>query len=484
MNSKEKISLSWFQRKRYSGKFIAYSNNEIYASDNSFWDCRHKAREKLSGKVGIRKNLSYLYIEQKNNIFRGLLFVFLGFFIFESLMYDLLSSNQIASYKKAEIFIFYNSMILSIFLASLLIISPVVKSHNFFGSIGEAIGKKERQLGWEVALTGISIFIFLGTIIIELTTYIEFKIILDSIYISLSGILLILQFWFSLKEERKLKKLHYYLIDLITLEDRLSYSEIASYLSEIPEIKNKNISDTNSLLLTLEASLESPFSLARVIAFNILFRDLGITLGSIFVSFAIGYILYIDYIVENLIAARIFGSFLSAGLLLFYALVKRSTSSLFAESFVKTHAHFMLRPGGADRIYMKFFPDEVSKMKEKSILTILRQSVLLTTGLGVFFLLYGLELVALISFSRDYEFIEIMNSASLAFGMIPVFLFILYVARAGTKSWILSIESKMIELDQKLETQIGIGPNEILGYLHEAHSKYNEIFKNSVSDSD
>ena len=168
--------------------------------------------------------------------------------------------------------------------------------------------------------------------------------------------------------------------------------------------------------------------------------------------------------------------FLAAGLLLFYALVKKSTSNLFAESFVKSHSHFSLRPGGADRIYMKFFPHEVKEMKEKSILTILHQSVLLTAGLGIFFLLYGLELVVLINFFKDLQ-IDLINSVSLAFGMIPVFIFILYVARAGTKTWILRIENRMIELDQKLETQIGMSPNQILGYLHEAQAIYTELYK-------
>lgn len=476
MSDQERISLSWIRRKRFEGKFVAYCDNVIYASDNSYSDCKHKAREKLSGKSDIRKNLSYTYIEKKSTIRRGLFLVFLGFVIFEYLLYEIISSPILLLYKKIEIFIFYNSVILSIFLASILIISPVVHSNNFFGTIGEAIVNKERQLGWEVALAGVLIFIFLGSIIVEITTYIEFKIDLNSIFIVLTFVLVFIQAWFALREDRKLKKLHYSLIDLITLQDRLTYSEIASYLSEIPQIKDKNISDTNSLLFTLEASLESPFSLTRVIAFRILFRDLAIMLGSIFLSFAIGYILYIDNLVTDLIATRIFGSFLAAGLLLFYALVKKSTSSLFAESFVKSHSHFMLRPGGADRIYMKFFPNEVIEMKEKSILTILHQSVLLTTGLGIFFLLYGLELVILVSFFQGFP-IDLINSISLAFGMIPVFLFILYVARVGTKTWILRIENRMVELDKQLETQIGMSPNQILSYLHEAQAVYNELYK-------
>ncbi len=476
MSSQKPLNLSWIRRRRYQGKFIAYYDNIIYASDSSYSDCKHKARENLSGKLDIRKNLSYTYIEKKSTIHRGMLIVFLGFLLFEYMLYELLSSPLLFSYKKIEIFIFYNSVILSIFLASILIISPVVHSKNFFGTIGEAIVNKERQLGWEVALSGVLIFIFLATIVIEITTYIEFKIDLNVFFIILPGFLLFLQVWFTLREDRKLKKLHYSLIDLITLQDRLTYSDIASYLSEIPQIKDKNISDTNPLLLTLEASLESPFSLTRVIAFRILFRDLAIMLGSIVLSFGIGYILFIDNLVTNLIATRIFGSFLAAGLLLFYALVKKSTSTLFAESFIKSHPHFMLRPGGADRIYMKFFPIEVTQMKEKSILTILRQSVLLTAGLGFFFLLYGIELVLLVNFFGNYP-IDLINSLTLAFGMIPVFIFILYVARAGTKSWILSIENSMVELDQKLETEIGLNPNQILGYLHEAQLKYNEIYR-------
>ena len=480
MSSQEKISLSWIQRKRFEGKFIAFSDNKIYASGNSYWDCKHKAREKLSGKMNIRKNLTYTYVEKKSTVRRGLLFVFLGFILFELDISQIILSTDpsLLLYKKIEVFIFYNSVVLSIFLASLLIISPVVRSHNFFGALGEAIVNKERQLGWEVALTGVLIFIFLGTIIIQFTVFVEFKIVLNYMFIVYAGLLLVIQSYFAMKEERNLKKLHYYLIDLITLEDRISYSEIASYLSEIPEIKNKNISDTKSLLLTLEASLESPFSLTRVIAFHILFRDLAIMMGSIFVSFAVGYFLYIDNIVTNLIATRIFGSFLAAGLLLFYALIKKSTSKLFAESFVKTHSHFMLRPGGADRIYMKFFPQEVIEMKEQSILTILGQSVLLTTGLGLFFLIYGVELILVINFLNK-TLGEFINSISLTFGMIPVFLFILYVARAGTKRWILSIETKMYELDQKLEVEIGMRPNEILSYLQEAHTKYNEIYKSN-----
>lgn len=478
--SSTEFPLSWFQRRRYRGKFVAVSNNKIYASDSSYWDVKHKAREKLSGKADIRRNLSYLYIEKKYTNIREIIFFLVSYFLFESAINELISSPKILLYKKIEIFIFYNSVILSIFLASLLIISPVVQSRHFFGSIGKAIIESERHLGLEVALTGINVFIFLGLIILRITSFIEFHIDIASDYIILTFLVLLLQIWFTLNEEKSLKKLHYYLIDLITMEDRLSYNEIVSYLSEIPEIKNRNISDTKSLLMTIEASLESPFSLTRVIAFNILFRDVAIMVGSILVSFGIGYILYLDGIVDTLIGTRIFGSFLAAGLLLFYAFIKRSTSPLFAESFVKSHSHFMLRPGGADRIYMKFFPNEVVEMKKNSILTILRQSLLLTTGLGMFFLLYGTELVIVVSVLPNEQLREIINSVSLAFGMIPVFLFILYVARVGTKTWIVSIESKMVQLDQQLENQIGISPNEILGYIHEAHTKYNDVLKNDL----
>ena len=478
MNSTN-FPLSWFQRRRYSGKFVAVSNNKIYASDRSFYEVKHKARERLSGNSEIKRNLTYLYIGKYYTNIRETFLFLISLVIFESAIYQVISSPNVFLYKKIEIFIFYNSVIFSIFIASLLIISPVVQSRHFFGSIGKAIIENERHLGLEVALTGINVFIFLGVVILKITSSIEFNIDFDSIFIFSALFLLLLQIWFTLNEEKNLKKLHYYLIDLITMEDKLTYNEIVSYLSEIPEIKKRNISDTSSLLMTLEASLESPFSLTRVIAFNILFRDVAIMVGSIIISFGIGYILYLDSIVDNLIGTRIFGSFLAAGLLLFYAYVKRSTSSFFAESFVKSHSHFMLRPGGADRIYMKFFPNEVQEMKEKSILTILRQSLLLTTGLGLFFLLYGLELVVIINILNNEQLIEFINSISLAFGMIPVFLFILYVARAGTKTWIFSIESKMIQLDQQLETQIGISPNEILGYLHEAHTKYNDMFKNN-----
>ena len=472
------IKLTWFQRKKYSGRFIAYSeNNKIYASDKNYWECKHKAREKLTinGSGLLRHQLKFSYVEKKSNIYRGLFFVSLGFLIFEKMMYDILLMSNIQIYKKSEIFIFYNSVILSIFLASLLIISPVVKSHNPFGIIGQAIVNKEKHLGWEVSLMGISAFIFLETIVIIITIFIEFEIILNLNYMLAVSSLLIIQAFYTIKEERLLKKLHYYLIDQITLEDRLSYDDIVSYLAEIPEIKGKNLLDNSSLFMTLEASLESPFSITRVMAFHILFRDLGIMLGSIIISFGVGYVLYFNQIVANLVGTRIFGALLTAGLLLFYAIIKRSTSTFFAISFVKSHPHFTLRPGGLDRFYTKFFPVEVNKLKEQTILTILKQSVLLTAGLGLFFLIYATELLLLISFTSDYVLIDIINSVSLALGMILVFIFILYIAKSRTEKWIEIVENEMLELDKKLESQIGLTPNQILNYLTEAQINYNKI---------
>ena len=481
--NEQTFKLSWWQRRKYSGRFIAYENNNVITSGKSYWECRHRAREKLSenrlktlNKDKLQNQIRFQYIEKKSNVYRGIIVVIVGFLLFELMMLDLVTNDNVLIYRKLEVFLFFNFLLLSIFLASLMIINPVVRTQSVFGLLGVAIVNKERHLGWEVSLSGITAFIFVGSIVVFLITYIEFGISLNTIYIFYLGVLLIFQSFFAQREERNLKKLHYYLLDQITLEDRLTYKDIASYLSDIPEIKNKGLSNSNSLIYTLEASLESPFSLTRVIAFRILFRDVALMIGSVFISFAIGYLLYFQGIMTNLIGSRVFASILSAGLLLYYALIKRSTSDLFAEGFVQKNPHFTLRPGGVDRIYMKFFPHEVIQMKKDTISTILTQSVRLTAGLGIFLLLYGMEMLISLTYIKDYDLITVINSMTLALGAIPLFIFILYVAREGTKKWVESIEIEMTDLDKKLEVQIGMTPNEILSYLQEAQSKYTQLY--------
>ncbi|MFV2015089.1 MAG: hypothetical protein ACC656_06665, partial [Candidatus Heimdallarchaeota archaeon] len=165
-SNQNSLNLTWWQRKKYSGKFIAYNDNSVLTSGTSYWDCRHKAREKLAEKKltgikGLNFNIEYLYVEKKSNIYRGLIIVIFGFILFELMMSELMSFESISLHKKIEFFIFYNFVLLSIFLASLMIINPVVRTQSVFGLLGKAIVNKERHLGWEVSLSGISAFMFL-----------------------------------------------------------------------------------------------------------------------------------------------------------------------------------------------------------------------------------------------------------------------------------------------------------------------------------
>jgi hypothetical protein len=284
-------------------------------------------------------------------------------------------------------------------------------------------------------------------------------------------IVVLIHFFIILREDRKLKQLHNYLIDTITFDDRLSYEEIVDYLKDIPQLK-KLAPDPGALLATLEASIESPFSIRKVIYFRILFRDIEIVLGSIIIPFISSYIL-----IGDRYWARITGSVLAASLLLIYAEIKQTSSGHWAPKFIKHHPTFTLRSGGVDRVYLKFFPEEVKKLKEETILTILTQSVALSRALGLAFLGYAVlaTFISLAGFSpATREFIEFVLINAL---VIPTSARIIQVAREGTQAWVHSVEKRIQELDKRLKSSVGFTPIDIAFYLDEARNAREAILE-------
>ncbi|MHA2362735.1 MAG: hypothetical protein ACXAC7_02160 [Candidatus Hodarchaeales archaeon] len=472
------INLSWRQRTRYHGRFIAIFDNKIIASGNSYVDTRYKVRRKLAQqKVSTRPDVYYHFVERRTNFVRGMFLVLLASLVINYQLVEVVSESLEIHQKISTVF-FIDLAILAVFYSTITMINPVIRSRVNLGLLGKALKNQERQVGWEVVSLGIIGYILLSSIVLQGWVFFEYNLQLrqTSLATIIISFLTIVQLWLSFREERRLKKLHHYLIDQITLEDRLTYDEIVNYLSEIP---TETPIDRDTLYATLEASLESPFALTKVIAFRVLFRDIGIILACILVSFGVGYLLDNTGIVTDLVGARIFGSLMTAGLLLFYALIKRSTSILFAQAFVNANPTYTLRPGGLDRLYLKLFPQEVDKIKEETVLTILMVSVSLTAGLGFASLIYGGILFISIILEVNSSTIDLINSGVLSIGMIPLSLFIIIIARRGTKKWVSTVEKGILDFDERLNSSIGMTPGEIFEYLHKASQTKEQILRSS-----
>ena len=284
-------------------------------------------------------------------------------------------------------------------------------------------------------------------------------------------LILFVQIFYILIEDRKLKQLHNYLIDTITSNDRLSYEEIADYLKEIPQFQKSN-PDPTLLLETIEASIESPFSIRNVIVFRIFIRDLSIMISSILIPFIITYILFSDKFIS-----RISGGFISAILILFYGGVKQNSSDQWTPKFIAEHPKYTLKPGGVDRVYLKFFPNQVKKQKEETALTILTQSVAFSRGIGLTLLFYSAFSSFLILMNLSNFLANLLESLLIIFGVSLVALYTIKIARQGTIAWVKSVEKNIQEMDESLKTSFGFTPIEISNYLKEARKARELVFK-------
>lgn len=456
-------------KRKYGGKFIAILDEKIIASGSTHIQTRHKVRKKVKAKE--RKLVQYFFIERKSNLLRSLLFSFVAFLLVnlqltEQLVnFPLESVNLSIFISRLTIIIFFDITILAAFFALTTLIDPIFRSQIALGVIGESIKRQEHQVGWEIALTTTTGYILLVSIIGQLWIGVEYTLNFDRANLTLLIIFVfLLHFLFIIFEDRKLKLLHNYFIDTITFNDRLTYEEIADYLKDIPKLRESK-PDFALLLETIEASIESPFSIRNVIVFRIFIRDLTIMISSIVIPFILTYLLFTDKLIS-----RISGGFFSAFLILIYGGIKQNSSDRWAPKFISQHPTFTLRPGGVDRVYLKFFPNQVKKLKEETVLTILTQSVSFSRGIGLALLLYSVFSSILMVSDISRDIIGYLESMIILIGVIIAAYYTIKIARQGTIAWVKSVEKNILEMDQNLKKSLGFTPLEISNYLKEARN--------------
>ncbi|OLS25929.1 MAG: hypothetical protein HeimC3_12030 [Candidatus Heimdallarchaeota archaeon LC_3] len=463
-------------KRKYGGKFVAILNKKVVASGATHIQTRHKVRKKI--RANDRKSVKYYFIERKSNLLRSLFFCFIAFILVniqltEKLMiFPVESIDFIFSIKRITILLFFDITIVTSAIALTTLIDPIFRSHVDQGVIGDSIKRQEHQVGWEIALTTTTGYVLLVSIVGQLWISTEFNLIFELTNLTyLIILILFVQIYYILIEDRKLKQLHNYLIDTITSNDRLSYEEIADYLKEIPQFQKSN-PDPTLLLETIEASIESPFSIRNVIVFRIFIRDLSIMISSILIPFIITYILFSDKFIS-----RISGGFISAILILFYGGVKQNSSDQWTPKFIAEHPKYTLKPGGVDRVYLKFFPNQVKKQKEETALTILTQSVAFSRGIGLTLLFYSAFSSFLILMNLSNFLANLLESLLIIFGVSLVALYTIKIARQGTIAWVKSVEKNIQEMDESLKTSFGFTPIEISNYLKEARKARKLVFK-------
>ncbi|MHA1982913.1 MAG: hypothetical protein ACW967_01085 [Candidatus Hodarchaeales archaeon] len=475
IDQSDNIPPIYVSRRKYGGKFIAILNEKIIASGTTHIQTRHKVRKKIIAKN--RKLVRYYYIERRSNLLRSLVLSFIAFTLLNLQLSERLFSNPIEStdvfvlISRLTIIIFFDITILISFLALTTLIDPVFRSHIALGVIGDSIKKQEHQIGWEIALTTTTGYILLVSIVGQLWIGVEYNLFFESANLSiLILVILLLHLLFIIYEDRKLKLLHNYLIDTITFNDRLTYEEIADYLKEIPELR-KSKPDFSLILETIEASIESPFSIRNVIVFRIFIRDLTIVISSVIIPFFFAYLIFPDKFIS-----RLSGGYISAFLILFYGGIKQNSSDRWAPKFISQHPTFTLRPGGVDRVYLKFFPTQVKKLKEDTVLTILTQSVAFSRVIGISFFLYSSFSTVLVILKVENDFLIILESSLIILGVTIAAYYTIKVARQGTIAWVKSVEKNIQEMDENLKASIGFTPTEISNYLKEARIARESLF--------
>ena len=460
-------------RFKYGNKFIAILDNRIIATGNTHLEARHKVRKLVQPKDRMR--VEYYFIARRSNFYRSTGLNLLAFILLNIQLFIGIEAHIV---DRISILVFFDITIFALFIALNTMINPVIRSQSdVYGFLGESIKRQERQLGWEVARITTSAYLLILSILAQLWFMAEFKFVLNQFsYLTLIIAAIIpVHFWLVVREDKKLKILHNYLIDTITIDDQLTYDQIVDYLQAIPAFKNLQATpDRNVLLTMLEASIESPFSITKVIVFRILVRDLEIVLAAIIVPFIIAYNIFTDRY-----NARVFGSFVASLLLLAYGLIKKHSSDQWTSNYIKNHPTFTLRSGGIDRIYLKFFPYEVNKLKEETVLTILKQSITLTRGLGFAFLFYFILALMLSLINLPLDIRSYLESFLLIGAVFPTSVYITFVARNGTKNWVNSVEKSIQNLDAKLKNSLGFTPMDIAYYLRSAREIRENMRRNS-----
>ncbi|MHA1990548.1 MAG: hypothetical protein ACW981_09955 [Candidatus Hodarchaeales archaeon] len=476
IDQSDNIPPIFVSRRKYGGKFIAILDKKVIASGSTHIQTRHKVRKKVIAKN--RRMVRYYFIERKSNLLRSLFLSFIAFILLNVQLserivsFPLDTTDLFVFISRLTIIIFFDITILASFFALTTLIDPIFRSHLALGVIGDSIKRQEHQLGWEIALTTTTSYILLVSIVGQLWISVEYNLAFEMVNLSLIIIvILLLHLLFIIYEDRKLKLLHNYLVDTITFNDRLTYEEIADYLKEVPELQ-KSKPDFSLLLETIEASIESPFSIRNVIVFRIFIRDLTIMISSVIIPFILTYLIFSDKFIS-----RISGGLISAFLILFYGGIKQNSSDRWAPKFISDHPTFTLRPGGVDRVYLKFFPTQVKKLKEDTILTILTQSVAFSRVLGLSFLLYSSFSTLFVLLNVANEFLIVLESLLIVIGVAIAAYYTIKVARQGTIAWVKSVEKSIQKMDENLKASLGFTPIEISNYLKEAR-----IARESVID--
>lgn len=393
----------------------------------------------------------------------------------------------IGNYEKASIFFFYNFAGFTVFIATMMMINPVMDSRVVLGFFGKELRSLERQLAWEVSLGTALSFLFLISIAYLFQILLEFEH--TTLAMVLLGIILgsicLCQFLLTLRVDRKLKMVHDQLIGQIRPgEEDLSHDEFIGHLSKLLQERGQLESFLEELdSARLEKSLSSRFSIVRVIPYRILSSLLTVILACIILSYVIGYSLLHLSLLIDFREARNIGAILSAALLFFLSLMIHLRKGAISFSYVKSNPTHTLRPGQLDRIYMQFFPYEADRVKVETAYTILSQGSVLTLCLGIAFLLYGGIIQSLILLGVEEDLLELLNAIILFIGMIILSIIIVLISRRGTRIWIKSVEFGLAKIDIQLKNTLSVTKEELIAYIQKAKEVISLVSQENNSSS-
>ncbi|MFQ5978314.1 MAG: hypothetical protein ACE5OZ_09320 [Candidatus Heimdallarchaeota archaeon] len=420
----------------------------------------------------------------KLSIIRGLMLAFAGIVILNIM----LTSHfilQIGNYEKASIFFFYNFASLTVFIATMMMINPVMDSRIVLGFFGKELKSLERQLAWEVSLCAGLLFLFLVSIAYLFQILLEFEHITIAMVLlsTVLGIICLCQFLLTLRVDRNLKAVHDQLIGQIRPgEEDLSHDEFIGHLSKLLQERGQLESFLEDLdSAKLEKSLSSRISLLRVIPYQILSGLLTVILTCIMFSYVIGYSLLHLSLVNDFREARNIGAILSAALLFLLFLMIHLRKDTFSFWYVKSNPTHTLRPGQLDRIYLQFFPYEADRVKVETVYTILSQGAFLTFCMSIAFLLYGSVIQSLIFLGTEEDLLELLNAILLFIGMIVLSVIIVSISRRGTRIWIKSVEFGLAKIDIQLKNTLAVTKEELIAYIQKAKEVLSLV--NEESDS-
>ncbi|HKZ39634.1 MAG TPA: hypothetical protein VJ044_01660, partial [Candidatus Hodarchaeales archaeon] len=173
-----------------------------------------------------RKRVEYFFIERRTGFLRGPLLTTIVFILVNLQMapeFNLLLApeyNQILLYRSV-IWIFFNLTIIGSYFALKTFIDPVIRSQKAIGFLGESIKRQERQLGWEILATTTSAYMAIVSIVGPLWVFFDTGYTFQSWQMTLLIILIFfIHVLLILQEDRRLKQLHNYVVDFLTLDDK------------------------------------------------------------------------------------------------------------------------------------------------------------------------------------------------------------------------------------------------------------------------